>query len=129
VDCDPRRWYTLSNASAEIPLAKLVEVHGRRHGAEELFGAGKGEVGLDHYEVRSWGGWHHHLTLSILALWFLQLERNLLGGENPGVDGSADAGGFRPFAFAETTDCGSNRRGSEQSIAAKRRGTHLPLVC
>ena len=129
VDREPRCWYTLSNAAAEVPLAKLVEVHSRRHGAEELFGAGKGEVGLDHYEMRSWVGWHHHMTLSILALWFLQLERNQFGGENAGIDGAADAGDFRPFAFAEAAECRPNCRGSKPSAEAKRRGTHLPLVC
>jgi SRSO17 transposase len=129
VDQEPRCWYTLSNAGAEISLAKLVEVHGRRHGAEELFGAGKGEVGLDHYEVRSWVGWHHHMTLSILALWFLQLERNRLGGENPGIDSPTDAGGFLPAALAEAAQRRPDRDGGQPSVAAKRRGTHLSLVC
>lgn len=129
VDQEPRCWYTLSNASAEVSLAKVVEVHSRRHGVEELFGAAKGEVGLDHYEVRSWVGWHHHMTLSLLALWFLQLERNRLGGENPGADGTAAAGGFRPFAFANATDCRPDRGGSQHRPAAQRRGTHLSLVC
>lgn len=129
VDQEPRCWYTLSNAGAEISLAKLVEVHGRRHGAEELFGAGKGEVGLDHYEVRSWVGWHHHMTLSILALWFLQLERNRLGGENPGVDGPTDARSFLPAALTEATERRPGCGGSQPSAAAKRRGAHLSLVC
>jgi SRSO17 transposase len=79
VDREPRSWYTLSNAPAEKPLAELAAVHGRRHGVEELFGAGKGEVGLGHYEVRSWVGWHHHMTLSLLALWFLIREKRRLG--------------------------------------------------
>jgi SRSO17 transposase len=78
-DREPRSWYTLAHAPPEVPLAKLAEVHGRRHGAEQLFGAGKGEVGLGHYEVRSWVGWHHHMTLSLLALWFLTLEKGRLG--------------------------------------------------
>jgi SRSO17 transposase len=129
VDRVPRYWYTLSNASAETTLATVVGVHSRRHGAEELFGAGKGEVGLDHYEVRSWVGWHHHMTLSLLALWFLHLERNRLGGKNPGVDGATDAGDFRPFAVAEAAEHRPHRRGSQHRAAAKRRGTHLPLVC
>jgi SRSO17 transposase len=77
-DREPRVWYTLSNAPADTPLPAVVAAHGRRHGAEELFGAGKGEVGLGHYEVRSWVGWHHHMTLSLLALWFLQLEKGRL---------------------------------------------------
>jgi SRSO17 transposase len=106
VDQEPRVWYTLSNAPAPVPLAKVVEVHGRRHGAEELFGAGKGEVGLGHYEVRSWVGWHHHMTLSLLALWFLHLEKGRLGGENPGADGAAVAGGVQPVAASAAAECG-----------------------
>jgi SRSO17 transposase len=129
VDREPQSWYTLSNARAEEPLAQLAKVHGRRHGAEELFGAGKGEVGLGHYEVRSWVGWHHHMTLSLLALWFLQWERGRLGGKNPGADGAATAGGVRPVAPAEAAECGADRRASQPGIAAERRGTHLPLVC
>ena len=41
--------------------------------------AAKGEVGWAHYEVRSWVGWHHPMTLSLLALWFLVLERRRWG--------------------------------------------------
>jgi SRSO17 transposase len=91
VDQEPQVWYTLSNATAEVPLRKVVVAHGRRHGIEEVLQAGKGEVGLGHYEVRSWMGWHHHMTLSLLALWFLILEKRRLGEKNPGADGAADA--------------------------------------
>ena len=90
VDREPQTWYTLSNAATTVPAAKLAEVHGRRHGIEELFGAGKGEVGLGQYEVRSWVGWHHHMTLSLLALWFVIVERDRAGEKNPGPDGAAD---------------------------------------
>ena len=83
-------WYTLSNA-CDVALPGVVQAHGRRHGIEEVLQAGKGEVGLGHYEMRSWVGWHHHMTLSLLALWFLILEKDRLGGENPGSDGAADA--------------------------------------
>jgi SRSO17 transposase len=79
VATEPRVWYTLSNARAEVPLARVAEAHGRRHGGEEVLQAGKGEVGLAHYEVRSWVGWHHHMTLSLLALWFVILEKRRLG--------------------------------------------------
>jgi hypothetical protein len=48
-----------------------------------MFGVGNGEAGLDHYEVRSWVGWHHHMTLSLVALWFLCLERRRAGGKSP----------------------------------------------
>jgi SRSO17 transposase len=78
VEREPQVWYTLSNAKAEVPLSDVVVAHGRRHGIEEMLQAGKGEVGLGHYEVRSWVGWHHHMTLSFLALWFLVLEKGRL---------------------------------------------------
>src|SRR5262249_7241305 len=119
-DRAPRRWYTPSNAAAAIALATVVEVHGRRHAAAEVVVDGKGEVGLGHYEVRSWVGWHHHMTLSLLALWFLQRERNRFGGENPGDDGAADAGGIRPSASAEPPERRPDRGGGEQGAAAKR---------
>jgi SRSO17 transposase len=78
LDREPQVWYSLSNAKADVLLEQLVVVHSRRHGIEELLQAGKGEVGLGQYEVRSWVGWHHHMTLSLLALWFLILEKGRL---------------------------------------------------
>ena len=83
-------WYTLSNAS-DVALPAVVQAHSRRHGIEEMLQAGKGDVGLGHYEMRSWVGWRHHMTLSLLALWFLILEKDRLGGENPGPYGATDA--------------------------------------
>jgi SRSO17 transposase len=71
-----RTWYTLSNAPKEVPLAQVVWAHAQRHWEEASLQEGKSEVGLDEYEVRSWRGWHHHMTLSLLALWFLALERD-----------------------------------------------------
>src|SRR5262249_4619163 len=61
---EPRTWYTLSNAREER-RAVLAQVHGQRHRVEELLEEGNGEVGLSHYEVRSWVGWQHHMTLSL----------------------------------------------------------------
>ncbi len=91
VDRAPQVWYTLSNGRSGVPLEMPVRAHARRHGVEELFQASKGEVGLDHYEMRSWVGWHHHMTLSLLALWFLVLEKGRLGKKNPGSHGGANA--------------------------------------
>ena len=96
--------YALSNAGPETPLAEVVRAQRQRHRIEEVFGAGKGEVGLDHYEVRSWVGWHHHMTLCLVALWFLCLERRRVGGENPGdhrAAGAADPGPVAPRPAAE----------------------------
>lgn len=77
-EAQPRTWSVLSNAKATVPLREIVRAQGSRHRIEELFAEGNGEVGLDHCEVRSWLGWGHHVTLSLLALWFTQLERRRL---------------------------------------------------
>jgi SRSO17 transposase len=52
-------------------LEEMVEAFGARWTVEQCFEEGKGEVGLDEYEVRSWQGWYRHVTLSMLALAFL----------------------------------------------------------
>jgi SRSO17 transposase len=113
----PRTWYALSNAR-EARRAELARVHGRRHAMEELLEEGKGEVGLAHYEVRSWVGWQHHLTLSLLALWFLQLERLRLGGKNAGGDGSPGAPGVHGAAAGAEPRGGPDRGGGQRGAAA-----------
>ena len=72
-------WYRLANGDVPLDVELLVGVASHRPRIEQMFGAAKGEVGLDHYEVRSWVGWHHHMTLSMLALWYLVKERRRLG--------------------------------------------------
>jgi len=68
----------LCNAPAATPLEALVRVSGMRWPIECCFEEGKGELGLDHYELRFWHGWHHHMTLVILAHHFLvRLQRRL----------------------------------------------------
>jgi SRSO17 transposase len=56
---------------APVPLAALVGVAGMRWSVEEQFQAAKGQAGLDHYQVRTWTGWHRHVTLAMLAVAFL----------------------------------------------------------
>jgi SRSO17 transposase len=128
IDQQPRTWYTLSNAPADVSLAKVVAVHSQRHAAEELFATAKGDVGLSHYEVRSWVGWHHHMTLSLLALWFLELEKDRLGGKNPGLDRAADPRNLLPSVIAESAAKFSHCRAGQPRTAAQRRGAHLPLA-
>ena len=63
--------YYLSNAPADIDPLELVRVSGMRWPVEIIFRAGKVEVGFDHYELRSWLGWHHHMFFAFLAHLFL----------------------------------------------------------
>src|SRR5438128_7571820 len=55
----------------EPSLAELARVIKAGACIEASFKRGKGEVGMDEYEVRTWPGWHHHMALSLLAVWFL----------------------------------------------------------
>jgi SRSO17 transposase len=110
--------YALSSAGPEVPLVELVRAQRQRHRIEEVFEAGNGEAGLDHYEVRSWIGWHHHITLAFLALWFLCLERRRVGGENPGHHGVADAAGIHAIAPAPGADPRGDRGGGHARAAA-----------
>jgi SRSO17 transposase len=59
----------------ETTLAEVARVAGTRWVIEQLFEAAKGEVGLDHYEVRSWTGWYRHSTLALWALALLTILR------------------------------------------------------
>jgi SRSO17 transposase len=65
--------YYLSNA-LDASLEELARVILGSHRVEDCFRRAKGECGLADYEVRTWLGWHHHVTLSLLATFFLTKE-------------------------------------------------------
>jgi len=69
--------FYLSNAPADCPQAELTRITGMRWPVETAFEEAKGEVGLDHYETRTWQGWHHHMLQSFLAHLFLMRLRLL----------------------------------------------------
>ena len=66
--------YCLSNAEEHTPLAEFARVAKAEHRIEECIQRGKSQAGLADYEVRSWPGWHHHQSLSLIATWFLLQE-------------------------------------------------------
>ena len=84
--------FYLTHAPAGTRLAELVRVAGMRWHIESLFEQAKGEVGLGHYEVRSWVGWHRHVTLAMFALAYLAaVRREAAGGCDPGEPGRRPA--------------------------------------
>ena len=87
---------------AGLRLADLARVAGRRWIVEECFEAAKQEVGLADYEVRSWHGWHRHVTLAMLALAVLAALRAGLnaakGGGGPPVNSSCPSASPRSAA-------------------------------
>jgi len=66
--------FWLANLPAEIALLSLVRFAKIRWWIEQGYQQLKDELGLDHYEGRSWQGWHHHVTLTMLAFGYLVLE-------------------------------------------------------
>lgn len=91
-------------APATTSLEKLAEVAGRRWTIETSFAESKSEVGMDQYEVRSYGGWYKHITLSCVAHAFLTILRSM----------QCDP----PFDFSEYAP-------SESSMKEFKRGRHL----
>ena len=82
---EPEWKFYLSNAPLETPLATFVRVSGMRWPIETCFAEGKGELGMDHYELRFWRGWHHHMTMVILAHHFLVRWRQRLNQREGGL--------------------------------------------
>jgi SRSO17 transposase len=70
LDGSEPRFY-LANLPPDTPLLTLAQIAAVRWVIETDFQIAKGETGLDEYEVRSWQGWHHHITLALLAATFL----------------------------------------------------------
>ncbi len=116
LEAEPRTYYTLSNPTAAVATTTIVRAHSERHRIEETLQEGKGEVGLADYEVRAWTGWHHHMTLCLLALLFVTLEKLRLGKKNPGHHGvpgpSALHGAAAPPAAHLRGDCSKSERGT-----------------
>ena len=81
----------LSSAPADAPAETLVWLSGMRWPVESAIQESKGELGLDHYEVRGWRGWHHHTTMTVLAHHFLVRLRCRVGEKGAGPDRAAGA--------------------------------------
>jgi len=90
-DPDGQIKYALSNAPEAEPLSELVRVSGARWPIERCFEEDKSELGLDHYEHRSWPAWHRHRRRVFLAHLFL-LRLGLKYKKSPGTDAAPGAG-------------------------------------
>jgi SRSO17 transposase len=94
--------YYLCNAPADTALLTIAQVAAKRWAIESEFQIEKGHTGLDEYEVRSWQGWHHHVTLALLAgLFLLTLQQEW--GEKDAPSHSATDQSCAPRAVATAT--------------------------
>jgi len=83
--------YALSNAPESTGLGELVRVSAARWPIERCFQEDKSELGLDHYEHRSWPAWHRHMRLVFLAQLFL-LRLRLKYKKSPRPDAAPSPG-------------------------------------
>ena len=100
-----RRWLLLRRSTDEpeemgfyqaygpegTTVEELVRVCQERWAVEECFAEAKGEIGLEHYEVRKWDAWHRHITLCLLAHAFLAV----VGSSVEREEGAGKRGGSR----------------------------------
>lgn len=70
-DADGDCSYTLLNAPADTPAARLIEWSCRRSFTERPFEDAKTEIGWDEFQAQKYRAWEHHLALTAAALWFI----------------------------------------------------------
>jgi SRSO17 transposase len=122
---EPELKYHRSNAPEKIPLKRLAEQRSCRWTIEQDIQAGKGEAGLDEYETRGWIGWHHHTALSILALFFLVLQRDRMGEKRAANDGSRSTGHLTASSGSPSVERKGNRRVEQLAHGKKPRSKTL----
>lgn len=121
--------YYLSNAAADTPRAEFARVAKAEHRIEECLQRGKSEAGLADYEVRSWHGWHHHQTLSLIATWFLVRESRRGKKIDSCINSSTSPSGLGLHDSMQPWPRRTRDRRSElqASIEAHRARTVVPL--
>ena len=87
--------YAISNAPVSPPLRTFVWLSGLRWAVEQCFEEGKTELGMAHYEVRKYAGWHHHMLTTMLAHFFLWHLKLRLGKKSTSADGGTAAHDLR----------------------------------
>jgi hypothetical protein len=105
---EPQYSYYTSNAPASAPLSLFVWLSGVRWAVEQCFEEGKSELGMAHYEVRQYPGWHHHMLMTMLAHFFLWRLKVRWGKKSAGAHGVSGAhvtrSGLTPADVYNCTD-------------------------
>jgi SRSO17 transposase len=120
---EPR--YYLSNAPADTPLLTLAQVAAARWVIETEIQTAKGETGLDEYEVRSWPGWHHHITLGLLAGAFLLTLQQDWGEKDAPDHAPTSQPGAAGVAAPPHVDAGGSAALARRHPRAQRAGQTL----
>jgi SRSO17 transposase len=130
--------YYLSNAPQETPLPILAEIASARWSIETTIEEGKGETGLDEYQVRHWHSWHRHITLSMMAHAWLASIRQAEGekptrpgaGRNERSRGTSTAGsGLAAACSFSSTAPGVVALAASQTSASSPQPLQTPWRC
>ncbi len=111
--------FALANGGDNVSLHRLLQDWSRRHTIEECFQRAKSDLGMDQYEVRSWVGWHHHITMVMLALWFLEKERITKSRSFSPSDGfiaGLDHGRINPAIFTRSPNSGKKSEEPSEKV-------------
>jgi SRSO17 transposase len=116
--------YALCNAPEDTSFKTLCQVSVMRWPIEQCFQEGKSQLGMDHYEHRSWPAWHRHMLYVFLALHFLMALRIRLK-KSPNADAAPGATlvGFR--AASEVADAQGGRADRALPPEAQPGGVYL----
>ena len=79
---EPVYSYYISNAPRSVRVPTLIWLSGAPRASEHCFEETKSELGMDHYQVRKFTGWHHYMLTTMLAHLFLCLLKIRLGGKS-----------------------------------------------
>lgn len=102
--------YCLSNAPVTTPLLKMGQVGASRWHIETEFELEKSEAGLVEYEVRSFPGWYHHMTMALLAgAFLLQMQQEWGGKDAPDNTTTSEPGSARVAAQEGVDKGGANQ--------------------
>ncbi len=102
--------YCLSNAPESTTLLRLGQVGATRWNIETEFELTKSEAGLVEYEVRSWDGWYHHMTMALLAgAFLLQLQQDWGGKDAPNHAAASEPGRAGVTTAPRMDEAGVNR--------------------
>ena len=120
----PKHDSYLSNAPPETPLKEFARVASAHRRIEQCIQRAKSEAGLAEYQVRTWQGWHHHVTLSLIATWFLVQEARRGKKNDPGYHRTSSSSG--PVGIATPSQplrySRANRERTDAPIGTKRTG-------
>ena len=95
--------YYLSNASIDTRLKEFARVGKAHSRIEQCIKRSKSEAGMAQYQVRSWNGWRHHITLSLIATWFLVQESRRGRKMDSGHYGASDPRRLIPLVASSCT--------------------------